>query len=105
MNQNRHTSTTDTDLTVTQYLKEHSRPTLEKQEQLHSAGHAIRGKSAGTHAACAFFYKQMHKKKMFDLENEGQRHGVQHSSWCHSMAKINLCKSYTSTFLTSSHRF
>ena len=35
----------------------------------------------------------MHKKKMFNLENEGHGHGVQQSQWCHSMANIqNLYK-------------
>ena len=35
----------------------------------------------GTSAVCAIFLLQMHYKKMFDLENEGQGHGVQHSQW------------------------
>ena len=34
----------------------------------------------------------MHNKKMFDLENEGQGHEVQHLPWCHSMVNINLDK-------------
>ena len=34
----------------------------------------------------------MHNKKMFDFENEGQGHGVQHSPWCHSMALSTTIK-------------
>ena len=29
---------------------------------------------------------------MFDIDNEGQCHGVQHSPWCYSMANNNLYK-------------
>ena len=46
----------------------------------------------GTSTACAFCLKPMHKKKISDIENEGQGHGVQHSQWFHSMANINLYK-------------
>ena len=42
----------------------------------------------------------MHKK-MFDLENEDQGHGVQHSQWCHSMTNITLCKSHMTDFVIS----
>ena len=31
---------------------------------------------------------------MFDFENEGQGHGVQHSQWCHSMVNNNMHKIY-----------
>ena len=39
----------------------------------------------------------MHNKKIFDLENESQGHGIQHSQWSHSMANVNLYKSHTWT--------
>ena len=32
----------------------------------------------------------MHNKTMFDLEHEGQGHGVQHLQWIHSMANIKV---------------
>ena len=44
----------------------------------------------------------MHNRKMFDLENEGQSHGVQHSQWSHSMVNINLYRSHTFAFFASS---
>ena len=53
-------------------------------------GRASRGKSAGGHSLLAPFLKQFHNMEMFDLENEGQRHGVKHSQWCHSMATVYL---------------
>ena len=37
---------------------------------------------------------------MFDLENEGKGHRVQHSQWYHSMANINLCKSHMMNFIS-----
>ena len=40
------------------------------------------------------FLLQMHHKKVFDLENEGQSHRVQDSQWSHLMANIFLCKSH-----------
>ena len=49
-----------------------------------------------TSGACPiFFVLQMHSEKMFDLENEGQRHGAQQLQWSHSMANINLYKSHS----------
>ena len=47
----------------------------------------------------------MHNKKMYDLENEGQVHGVEHTQWLHSMANINLSKSQMTPFCDSSHCF
>ena len=47
----------------------------------------------------------MDNRKMFDLENEGQSHGVQQLPCCHSMANINLYKSHTWAFRVNSHRF
>ena len=58
----------------------------------------------GTSAVCTFVYSQR-IKKMFDIENEGQGHGVQHSQWFHSIANINLYKRHTRAFFASSHRF
>ena len=42
------------------------------------------------HPPPSHFLYQMHKKKMFDLENEGQGHRIQHSQWRDSMANVNL---------------
>ena len=47
----------------------------------------------------------MLSNKMFDLDNEGQGHGVQYSPWRHSTANINLCKSHIGTFFASYQRF
>ena len=58
---------------------------LMKQEQLHGGGRASRGKSARDIRGQSNFLQQMHNKKMFDLENEGQGHEVQGSQWSHSM--------------------
>ena len=33
--------------------------------------------------------------EMFDFENLGQSHRVQHSQWSHSMTNINVYKSHT----------
>ena len=41
----------------------------------------------------------------FDLENEGQGHGVQHFHWSHSMANINLYEGHTCAFFACSHHF
>ena len=46
----------------------------------------------GTSSACAFLKKIMNRNKMFDIDNEGQCHGVQHSPWYYSMANNNLYK-------------
>ena len=51
-------------------------------------GHASEGKYVGDICCLHIFYRKCKKKKMFDLENEGD--GVQHSQLCpfHSMANI-----------------
>ena len=38
-------------------------------------------------------------KKMFDLENDGKGHGIQHSQWRHSIANINVGKSHLTHFI------
>ena len=38
--------------------------------------------------------QQMHNKKMFDLEKEGQIYGVQYSPLRHSVTNINLYKGH-----------
>ena len=43
--------------------------------------------------------------QMFDLENLGQGYGVQYLQWSRLMVNINLRKSNTYVFCTSSHRF
>ena len=47
------------------------------------------------HLLPAHFLLPKHNKKMFDLESEGQSHGVQHSQWLYVMPNINLNKSHT----------
>ena len=42
---------------------------------------------------------------MFDLENFGQVHRVQHLQRSHSMTNIIVYKSYNLAFFASSHRF
>ena len=42
---------------------------------------------------------------MFDLEDEGQGHGLQHSQWCHSMANISIYKRSHYAFLHYSQLF
>ena len=54
----------------------------------------LRSNLSGTFAECVIFVKQLHNKKVFDLETEGQGHEVQHSQWSHSVTSINLCKSH-----------
>ena len=46
-----------------------------------STARAVRGEAnlPGTAAVCACFLQQMLNMKLFDLENEGQGHVVQHS--------------------------
>ena len=51
-----------------------------------------------TSASCNFFYSKMHNKKMFDLENEGQGHGLQHLQLAHSMEISASKKSYVNIF-------
>ena len=69
---------------------------LVRQGQLDGGGRANRVKSAGeVRCMPAHFLKHMHNKKMFDLENEGQGHGVQQWQRSLSMANINLYKSHT----------
>ena len=45
--------------------------------------------------------------EMFDLDNLGQDHRVQHSQGCHSLANINanLHKSHSTPFYDSDRRF
>ena len=50
------------------------------------------------------FIRQMHDK-MFDLENEGQGHWVQHSQWYSSMANINVGESHMTPFCNCSPHF
>ena len=58
-----------------------------------------------TSAVAQFVYTKFVPKKMIDLENEDQGHGVEYSQWCQSMANINLVKSPISHFCESSHYF
>ena len=74
------------------------------QEQLHWPVR-VEANLPVTSAAYAFFLQQMHNKKIFDFENEGQGREVQHSQWRHSMANINLCKSSDAFFYDNSYRF
>ena len=69
-----------------------------KQEQLHGAGRASRGKSAGGHPLFVNFLYIKYLKKTFAVENEGQCHRVQHSQTCRSIANINLCKCHMTFF-------
>ena len=59
----------------------------------------------GTSTVIAQFLLQMHNKKMFDLGNECQSDGAQHSEWCRSIANIKLYTSYSTRFYTRSYRF
>ena len=54
---------------------------------------ASRGKSVGGHPLFDAILQDMHNKKKFEFENEGQRHEVQQSHWYHSMVNINIYKS------------
>ena len=42
---------------------------------------------------------------MLHLDNEGQGHGVQHSKWSNSVAKINLYESHTWELFARFHVF
>ena len=42
---------------------------------------------------------------MFNLETEGQGHGVQHLQWSQSMINVNLYKSHNLEFFADSHSF
>ena len=46
----------------------------------------------------------MHNMNVFDLKDEGQGHGVQHSQCSYLRADINLYKSHIWEFFVSSHR-
>ena len=63
-----------------------------------TAGRARRGKSVGTSTVTAQFLLQMHKKKMFYRENEGQSESIQHSQLCLSMTYFKINERYY-TFL------
>ena len=57
-----------------------------------------RGNSVGDICYLRSFYITCITKEMFDLKNEGEGQGVQHSQWCHSMVNINLYKSHMTHF-------
>ena len=48
-------------------------------EQLHGEGRAGRGKYDGDIRCLRNCLQEMHNKKIFGLENEGQDHGIQQS--------------------------
>ena len=76
------------------------------QQQLNGGDSASRGKSDWDfRCLCNFFLWKMHNNKMFDLENEGQGHGVQHSQRCYSMENTKRGKSHMKHFCDSSQRF
>ena len=52
---------------------------VNQKEQLHGGGHASRGKYGCDILCQRIFIITMRNTKMFDLDNEGQGHGVQHS--------------------------
>ena len=52
----------------------------------------------------AYLQMQMHNKKMFELNNEGQSDGAQHLQ-CHSKEDMNNNKNRNSNFCASSHHF
>ena len=52
----------------------------------------------------AIFYSKL-KIYIFDLEYCRQGHKVQHSKWSHSIRNINIYKSRSWAFFSSSHRF
>ena len=73
-----------------------------RQEQLHGRGRESGGKSAeDIHCLCNLY--QMHYKKIFVLENEGQ--GVQHSQWSNSMVNSNIYQSQNWALFAGSHLF
>ena len=78
---------------------------IKNHELLHDGGHASRGKSARDICCRRILFNPMHIKKIFDLENKCQGHGVQHLQWSHSIANINLYKCHTWVFFPSSHSF
>ena len=58
-----------------------------------------------TFITCDFLLQQMHIKKMFNIKNVGQGHGLQYSQCSHSMADINLYNRRTWAFFASTHHF
>ena len=68
-------------------------------------GRVSRIKSAGDTAALPVQFLNNTCINCFDLENEGQDRGVQHSSWCYSMANVNLYKSHNRAFFASINCF
>ena len=79
-------------------------PSAYKQEQLNDGDHASlsRGKSVGTSIVTEKVVLQMRNKKMFDLENEGQRDGAQFRNgeiWLQISKSVKDIKHFYASFL------